>query len=1012
MKRRLTRHPWSTLLIFVIAVVVCAAATVGPTFYAAARTSIVASTLAGSPPSDRDIEVTTQGPIADGLQPFVGQIENVLAGALGGPAGVDRLFTPPVESVLASTSIQGSAVDFAIGWQIGFCRHLTFVAGRCATRSGQIAVSRSEASFFHWRVGQRFSDPGFGRLDISGIYRTPDYSLPYWAAQATAFFPAEDPVSLIKGSASGSSYDALFTPLATIDASTGGQVGTLFLDQFVRPSGVTAGDIGHLAAAAQDVISNNGLGNAGDVPITDLGGTVDRIRQSWSTLAVPVVLVTTELVLFLWLMLFFVVLGFVENLGSDIALAKLRGLSPIRTVLLGVGEPMLLLAAAFPAGLLAGVGLTHALSSSSLPGGTSVPITGLAIGTAALAIAGGAVAVLLASWRTLRRDVVDQWRTGSPQSAQRPWTLDVAVLVAVAAGIAELRISGPTTSATRGALSLTVPALCGIGVGVVGSRLLSPACRALYRRTREGGGLPGFLAVRQLARRRGGSWLTMSLCAGFSLVLFGVAIFTVGDHNRTQAADLGVGASTVLTVAPRPGTDLGTLVDSADPTGREAAAVEESAAGGSLLLAVQPARFARVAAWPLGTRRATIDRLMTGLNPPAEPPVTIDGDAIRVRGDVGAISAPGAELNADLVVPGLGIETLSLDKLTRSGPFVSTPAAVNGCPCRLQDLSIVPQSGSGSAGVIELNDIQVLGLGSWRSVPTGLGRSGAWTITRTETHLEHISQNSIGLQWRFTLAQRQAAVLAVADRPDPLPAIAGPLHTSRRFTAPGIDGSPVEVARIGHIAAVPGAPADGVIVDLRYAELAAVHGVPLTSDQVWVAPGAAPRIERRLRAEGVPVVATANAARQATLFDQEGPGLASGLFLAYAGVAAVLAGLLAIQMLVTGVTHRRRELVALTVVGASRKALLRSLVLEQATVVLFGLLLGLVAGLVAAWLTLREVPEFVQAPAAVPLSYHPPVLLLLLVLTSTAVILTGLLWVSSAVLVRSMNTEQSGKAAP
>ncbi len=71
-------------------------------------------------------------------------------------------------------------------------------------------------------------------------------------------------------------------------------------------------------------------------------------------------------------MLFQVVGGAVAARGDEIALAKLRGLSPWRTVLFALGEPVGLLALAAPIGFGVALAVAHALGASALVGGTPV----------------------------------------------------------------------------------------------------------------------------------------------------------------------------------------------------------------------------------------------------------------------------------------------------------------------------------------------------------------------------------------------------------------------------------------------------------------------------------------------------------------------------------------------------------------------------------------------------------------------------------------------------------------
>jgi hypothetical protein len=233
-------------------------------------------------------------------------------------------------------------------------------------------------------------------------------------------------------------------------------------------------------------------------------------------------------------------------------------------------------------------------------------------------------------------------------------------------------------------------------VAVVASRLLPVACRALSQPTSRDagvGGLGGFLAVRHLARRPGGVRTTMVLITAFALAGFAVAAWAVNRGNDQLIAGTEVGAPAVLTVSVPPGPDLGAVVDRVDPGGHLAAAVDRytsltSGTAGLSVLGVRPGRFARVAYWNRSFAAAPLPSLAAALAPPAPPPVTLTGDAVRVTVRVRSLVPAGAELAADVVVPaGTGLTPVSLGRLPARGTVTLT-GQLAGCPCTLHDLTI------------------------------------------------------------------------------------------------------------------------------------------------------------------------------------------------------------------------------------------------------------------------------------------------------------------------------------
>jgi putative ABC transport system ATP-binding protein len=210
----------------------------------------------------------------------------------------------------------------------------------------------------------------------------------------------------------------------------------------------------------------------------------------------------------------------------------------------------------------------------------------------------------------------------------------------------------------------------------------------------------------------------------------------------------------------------------------------------------------------------------------------------------------------------------------------------------------------------------------------------------------------------------------VADRPAVLPAIVSAVLTGGRrgtFTGVGLDGGPLPVRPVAAAAAVPAAPASGVIVDRRYAELAASGNLSGVTQQVWVAAGARRLIEARLAAAHVRVLSVQEAGAVAARLGRQGPGLASVLFLADAAAAAVLAVAGAILGLYLSARRRRYEYAALVASGVARRTLRRALLAEQLAVLGFGAVVGTAAGLAAAAAVLPNVPEFI-GPVAPPSS--------------------------------------------
>jgi putative ABC transport system permease protein len=1015
--RRLAHRGGTTLVILIIAVLSSATAAVGPIYNAAARTSILRDTLASAPVIDQGIEATTQGVVARTFGDFSATVNNALVDSLDDPNLAKRLFAPPIDALEATAFFASLQENPYLVWRTDFCAHLNITQGKCATAKGQVIISGSLAQTNHWVVGQKLAPFGWGQLTVVGVYAIPDFTQPYWFNRGTNYFPAEDP-----GKAQSPPDDALFTVRDTIDGAAGNPQGILVIDQLINRNEVDARDLTKLANGVQALIASPDLTGFGSVE-TGFPDLVAQIKSSWRSLAVPVVLVSLQTLLLVWLLLYLVMTDAVEARGPEIALVKLRGFGRFRVLSFGLGDPVALLIAGLPIGVLLGwvssAGLAHAL----LRPGTSIGVPALAWAAAAVATVGGFAAVVVAAQRTLRRSVVDQWRRTGRRATDRGWVLDAVVLTGAVAGLVELAFTGSIGSVGHGSLGLLVPALVGLAVAVVASRLLPIVCRAVFRRTRRAGSLGTFLAVRYVARRPGGVRTTIILATAFALATFGVAAWAIGNANRTLVAGVTVGAPAVIGVQPPAGENLTDVVDAIDPGGGSAMAVDSYVAfgsGGITLLGVDPARFPRIASWRNSFASASLAELTKQLDPPSPGPLDVGGDHLRVQVNVTAADRLPLALVADLAT---GVDTapveVQLGTITRLGPQTLT-VALGGCPCFLRDLSVslpsIDQDNVQVSGSLTINEIAADSGGTWTPIGPDALSASHWKVEGDEA-APAATSSSAGLVWPFAFSSVAAQQLSVIDRPDPLPAIVSTTQASgtavpKTVSTTAFDGTPLSLRPVARAEAVPGSPAGGFVVDRTFAEIAAGSDLLAVDQQVWTTAAAAGSVEAALRAKGVEILSVSRTRTQAKLFDRQGPGLASVLYLADAAAAVVLAVGGAVLGLVVAGRRRKYEYAALIATGASRRTLYRGLLLEQGVVLIYGAIVGIVAGLVAVLVAIRSVPEFVTAPATPKLVYAPTALPLIPVLAVSVVVLLVVAALASRLLLAGVRSEQLREGAP
>lgn len=1002
--RGLTSRAGSALMVLIVAIVAIAAASTGPTYYDAAKTSILRDTASAGPVLNRGIEVVQSGDVNSLLDPLQAEVTAAISPAAD-------VFQAPIQALEATAFDPRSQETLDLVWRTSVCAHLQ-ITGACPDAAGQVIISQSLAQVNHWRVGQQVVLPTWGRLTITGTYAVPLGSSDYWFTRAPTYFPYESPVSPGERAMTPSDLDALFTVQATIVRAPASAQGNAVVDDPLDVARLPTSAVGGLVTTINDLVSSPQLAEQQAVVTTDIVTTLAQVQSGWSSLAIPVLIVILQLVGLSWLLLLLLVSEGVSARGSEVALAKLRGRGRWRTLSFGLSEPVALLAVALPVGVLAGWGASILLGRARFRPGTAVGLPGLAWAAAVVATAGGLTAVFIASRRTFRRPVIEQWRRANTGVHDRSWVVDALLLTGAVAALMELWLSGTITAAHHSALSLLVPGLLGVAIAVVASRALPLICRAVMAHPGRSG-LASFLALRHIARRPSGARTTIMLATSFALATFGLAAFGVDQVNDRSVANTDVGAPTVLTVGVPVGQGLGALVSRADPTGTRASPVEFYGSGESTTLAVDPRSWIRIASFPSGTSKSAIERLAAELDPPAPPPLVLTGDAIRVHLQVGRLEPSSVEITVDVVTTdGTAPTPVSLGALPAQGPATLTGSLVS-CPCRVQDITLTPRpTGTGSprtSGSVDVEGVQVHGPRGWQSVDAGFSRAGRWG-SGDQGARDTLITGQDGLTWAFDLPSGPATLRSV-NRPDRLPAVAASSVASRPgpTDATGLDGQnlPVQIERT--FPAIPSAPSGAVVVDQQYAEIAA--GGDLASDvqQVWLATGADAEVVPRLTSEGITILSTKTEGGERASLDREGPGLARVLFLAEAVVAALLAAAGAVLGLYLLGRRRRFELAALLATGVRHRTLLTAVAAEQLIVVAFGAAVGVATGLVAAAVALGDIPEF-QSPPGIPLDSFPPAGALIAVLALGVALVVVASLGASVSLLRGVQLEQLREA--
>jgi putative ABC transport system permease protein len=899
------------------------------------------------------------------------------------------------------------------------CDHLVIVSGHCATRYGGVLMSTRSVAELRLGLGQSIAvsflhSSRVATLQIVGIYRPTNGNAPYWWGS--------NPFSFGNGSPSKPELDALFASPQTVQSAAPAALTSPMVQVPYRQGSLALSDVSAvqsaISASQRDLLVQDGIVVSTQLPqlLTQAGTT----EHAMSTI---VAVVDLQLVLLAIFALYFVSARTAAEREPDVRLAAIRGFRPRSTVAVAMMEPTALVLAAVPVGLLAawlvaGVWASHffgagvGASMTLLAGGAAV-VTGL-IGVGATSIG---TRRMLAEVEATTSDVSEglsfsRWRV----------VADVAVIAVAGAAFFELAavgVSGTNGMTHTDPLAAFAPGLLALALGILGARLLPLACRLTFGFTANSRKVALGLSTRRVARLRGYGSQVMLMSIAVGLTLFGISGWAIAAHNRSVQDGFDVGAAKVLTVAVRPGVDFVSAVRRGDPKGRSAMAAIVVNASSGTTLAVDSSRMPEVMSWPAGLGSESSAQIARRLVPSnLAPPVLVSGTAIRVTVDAAFVAEPAPILSLDLFDKGFqSPEQVVLGSLT---PGLATyQGSLSGvCPsgCRLVDLgvtwnppvtSVVP---AGSADLLISSLATRSTTGDWEQLRAGLTDARRW---QSPSGGARLSAQERGLQADVTLDPDGGPVtIAPADVPRELPAVVTPdssIGSASALFVAGLDGGTVRARAISEVSALPRLGADANLVDLGMAERF-VSG-PFVDDttEVWVSPAAPPNLAKRLAAQGISVIGVDSVTEREQATSHGGVELAYTLFLLAAIAAAAVAVGATGFAVAAGARRRMGELAALRAVGLPATMLRRSLEVEMALILGTGLLLGAVAGILAALVAVRSVPEFVSLGPGPPLELGLPTVLLAVTLGALAVALGLIVRVGAAAFVRGSSADRLGE---
>ncbi len=989
---------------FVVALLGTGIGALGPIYLALENETTLTQTLRAAQPANVGATLLPVTARHDaGLAPAARALER---------SGIGRFYGPPIQTRLAAltTSSRGQPYASTLASRTGVCHHLHFVAGRCPTSLGAIAVSDRSARLLGWKVGTRADlDIGTGvraTFVVGGLYAAGSAATPYWWGQNFFGFGAGKNPALPL-------LDDVFASARTIASLPRAGARVTTLDQFpLRAAAFPTSAV----AAADETLSRLGAADLhhGVRLGTELPGVLAGAASTEHTAGTIVSVVDLELALFAVLVLYFVASRTAADREPDVRLAALRGYRPLSTLAVAMSEPVVIVLTAVPVGVLCAWAGASAMAPAVFGGRLGAPVPLAAVGTALAAGIAGLVATAIGTRHVLTSGA--DTPLGSTSALARHSVARIAAEVLAiglaAAAFFELAVTGVSTGrgSSADALAALAPGLLALGAGVLGARLLPLALRPSQRRTAYSPRLAASYASRRVARRSEFSAVVLLGALGVGLAAFATSGWAIAARNRDARSAFDVGAPSVLTVSVPPGVTFLGAVRSAEHGRHDAmAAVVEHAASGTTL-AVDTRSMASVMSWPptmgIGASHVARRLVPSGLTPPVE----VAGGAIAISADASeTFSGAPPQLAVDLYDPDYQDSTrLTLGALLPGTHTYRAPLA-GACPggCHLTDLAIswtAPRASSTAKVALTIRAMSVVRHGAPAPLRAALSSRGAWTASQGA----RAAAGAGGLFVRARLGYLNATVLVSPhDAPAVLPTVVTPVTASSASghggpLLVGLDGGTIPGHTVAEVASLPSVGADATLVDLEAAER--LVATPFTTDttEVWLSASSPPSLLRALKARGLSVLSRQTASARAAQDEKGGVGLAYFFFLLAAAAAAVLLLGAASFAVVSGARRKEGELAVMHVLGLGRRALRRLFWTEQILAIAVGAVVGAGAGIAAAAVGMRSVPEFAHPGAGPPLSFALPGELLVATLAAIATALALATWLgASAVATRA-----------
>lgn len=1002
---------------FVVALLGTGIAAFGPMYLSGENQTTLSQAMRAAVPANVGLTLQPQTPTnGSGLELATRALRR---SAIGG-----YYATPIMTQVTPlATSAHHQGYVSTIASRTAVCHHLHFVAGSCPTKLGTIAVSDRSARLLGWKVGTRAAvSLGQGASEhfvVAGLYAAGNAATPYWWGQNYFGYgtgtPSEPRLDVVFASArtittlqrSGSAESSSSRPAFQV---------SVFEQVPLRTAALKVGNVSQTEStltqlAAVDLRKGVRLS-------TGITRVLSGAAATEHTAGTIVAVVDLELALFAVFVLYFVASRTAADREPDVRLAALRGYRPSSALAVAMSEPVVVVLAAVPVGILCAwlgeTAMTPAVFGARI--GVSVPLA--AVGAAVAAGLAGLVATGIGTRHVLTSSADTPVGATSTLARHSVARVIAEILAIGLAGAAFYELSVAGVAGGRGSssdsLAALAPGLLALGVGVLGARLLPIALRPSQRRTEYSPKLAASYASRRVARRTEFTAVVLLGALAVGLTAFAICGWAIAARNRDARSAFDVGAPTVVTVSVPPGVTFLQAVRAADHGRGDAMAALVVHSSSGTTLALDAKSLPSVVSWPstMGIGAALLAHKLVprGLS----RPVAVSGSALVVRARTSeTFSGQPPQLAVDLYDPDYQDSTrLTLGSLV-PGTHTYRAQLQGACPgsCHLTDVALswtAPHPSSSARVAVTIDGLSMLRHGRTVPLDARLERRGAWTSSPGA----RVTTDAHGLRVAAHLDYLTATVsVSPNDVPAALPDAATPVTQSAASghggpLLVGLDGATIPGHTVAEVASLPSIGPDATLVDLGTAERFVATSFSSDTTQVWLSASAPPSVLGALRARGFTVLSRSTASAAAAQLEKGGVGLAYFFFLLAAGAAGVLLLGAATFAVVSGARRKQGELALMHVLGLGRAALRRLFWTEQSLAVAAGAALGAAAGIAAAAVGMRTVPEFAHQGAGPPLDLSLPGVLLAISLAGIAVALALVTWLGASAMAQRATIEK------